>query len=307
MRSFLLKIAVALVLALALHAAVAPWANGYLDDFYLRFTAPPQRSLIVGTSRAAQGIKPTELHAVLPRGSAPFYNYAFTLDHSPFGPTYAKAIRAVLDSASGTGHFIVTVDPWSVSDVMEHGAVVPWPEAQRMLGEQCTYHASPNLEYLVRHAPAGWGSFLGGPLHDVEPLSTLQPDGWLKVEHRLDSVNVNGLTRAKLHHYEHVLLPKYRPSAERWNWLVRTVRELDRHGTVKLVRMPVPASMQRIEARLWPGFGLALARLAHDEGVDLYDANTDTLAYTYLDGNHLDTLSAARFSSHLARRLFAAE
>ncbi len=307
MRNFLVKMMVALVVALALHALVAPWADGHLDDFYLRFTAPPQRSLVIGTSRAAQGIKPSELDKVLQGGIPGFFNYSFTLEHSPFGPTYLEAIRSVLDTATGAGDFIITVDPWSVSDVVENGEVQPWPEAQRMLGEQWTFHASPNLEYLVRHAPAGWGSFLGGPLRDVEPLSTLQPDGWLKVEHRLDSANVNGLTRAKLSYYEEVLLPKYRPSAQRWQWLVRTVRELERHGTVHLVRMPVPAGMQRIEDRLWPGFALALERLAREEGVRSYDPFSDTLTYSYLDGNHLDTLSAARFSGHLARRLFATE
>ena len=32
--------------------------NGYTDPFYLRFTTPKNNNLIIGTSRAAQGIQP---------------------------------------------------------------------------------------------------------------------------------------------------------------------------------------------------------------------------------------------------------
>ncbi|RZK50302.1 MAG: hypothetical protein EOO59_16040, partial [Hymenobacter sp.] len=43
--------------------------RGYVDAFYARFAAPPAGSLVLGTSRAAQGIKPGVLAARLrPKG-----------------------------------------------------------------------------------------------------------------------------------------------------------------------------------------------------------------------------------------------
>ena len=81
--------------------------------FYVRFTSPTQHNLIIGTSRAAQGIQPTVLNEIIPNKS--FFNYAFTAAQSPFGPVYLKSIQKKIDTTTKNGIFIVTVDPWSIS------------------------------------------------------------------------------------------------------------------------------------------------------------------------------------------------
>ena len=90
--------------------------RGGVDAFYGRFASPPAGSLILGTSRAAQGIRPAVLAARLGgQFEGPLLNYAFTLTHSPYGPAYLASIRRKLRPEVRHGLFIVAVDPWSLS------------------------------------------------------------------------------------------------------------------------------------------------------------------------------------------------
>ena len=97
--------------------ALAPVVlRGGVDAFYGRFASPPAGSLVLGTSRAAQGIQPAVLAARLGgRFDGPLLNYAFTLTHSPYGPAYLASIRRKLRPEVRNGLLILAVDPWSLS------------------------------------------------------------------------------------------------------------------------------------------------------------------------------------------------
>ncbi|MEM6772188.1 MAG: hypothetical protein AAF597_16560, partial [Bacteroidota bacterium] len=78
MLRFVLKIGVfLLLLAIPLYCVLLQ-ADGYTDDHYLKFTTPRQQHLILGTSKAAQGMRPAAFRDVL---GVDCYNYAFTLNH----------------------------------------------------------------------------------------------------------------------------------------------------------------------------------------------------------------------------------
>lgn len=309
MRRFLLKTLVALLMVLVLHAFVGRFADGHLDEFYLRFTGGQQRSMILGTSRAAQGIRPAVLMASigsLDRGS--LFNFAFTVDHSPYGPTYLRAVRAKLDPAATDGLFLVSVDPWSLCDdsskEAEPGAMA---EERMFLGKQWTFNGTPNYEYLLRQAPAGWGSFLCGPLHDVDTSSTLHTDGWLEVRVSLDNEAVAKRTAGKVRRYRDEKLPYHHASEERMRSLEELLDLLRPHGRVVLVRIPVCDTIARIEEKLWPGFTKTISDIAVLHDLDYWDLMSDSAHYTYVDGNHLDTISSRIFSADLARRLASTE
>ena len=89
MRKFLFRIGVSLTMAITIYGLTAVFfANGRIDPFYLLFTTPAQHSLILGNSRAAQGIVPSIVGASLEPldfQGEPF-NYSFTLSTSPYGP-----------------------------------------------------------------------------------------------------------------------------------------------------------------------------------------------------------------------------
>ena len=64
----------------------------YTDPFYLRFTTPQKKSLVIGTSRAAQGIVPSVMTSILNKKGwgEDLYNYSFTIMSSAYGEPYLK-------------------------------------------------------------------------------------------------------------------------------------------------------------------------------------------------------------------------
>src|SRR6056297_1066943 len=138
-------LAIGLLLILLVHFR----ADGYTDPFYLRFTSKKQNNLIIGTSRAAQGVLPGVLNKRLNKS---FYNYSFTLGHSPFGPAYFNSICKKIDTSTKNGVFIVSVDPWSISSI----ATDPNDQKQFIENDLCvaklTYvNMNPNFEYFIKN------------------------------------------------------------------------------------------------------------------------------------------------------------
>src|SRR5689334_18034252 len=114
MSSFLRKTAMALLLVALIHLGAGFLANGTTDEYYLRFTTGKQRSMMLGGSRAAQGLHPSVFNNVDAPSlfAGPMYNFAFTMGHSPYGATYREAIARKLDPDTRNGLFILQVDPW---------------------------------------------------------------------------------------------------------------------------------------------------------------------------------------------------
>ena len=85
MNKFLLHTIAFLLLCIISLYLLFSFANEQNDPFYIRFTTPEQSSLILGTSRAAQGILPAVLNEKLSRND--FFSYSFSGNISPYGPT----------------------------------------------------------------------------------------------------------------------------------------------------------------------------------------------------------------------------
>ena len=308
MRGFLIKLSIALALALAAHLVAGLFADGRTDDYYLRFTGVKCSSMIIGTSRAAQGVRPVVIMPLLDSSAmeGSLFNYAFTIAHSPFGATYLRAIEAKLDPRSRNGLFIVTVDPWSLSLAKVRRDDLPlMREDDRSLGEQWTFTGTPNYEYLVRHTTAGWGSLMAGPMHDMDTLTLLHTDGWIEIKAPIDTATVRDRTKHKVEHYRKEMLAVFRPAEERVAYLDKIVDLLKPHGHVFLVRLPVCDAIEAMEDSLWPGFSGRIQSLAGAHSVPFWDLMPSNDQYTYVDGNHLDTASARAFSSDLGLRLAA--
>ena len=125
MRGFLSKTLIALAIALGLHAAAGFLANGTTDEYYLRFTTERQRSMILGGSRAAQGLHPDILNARAgaDRFEGPLYGFAFTIAHSPYGPAYLHAIVEKLDPRGKRYFWIAGTREWQLDEGTDHAAV----------------------------------------------------------------------------------------------------------------------------------------------------------------------------------------
>ena len=201
--------------------------KGQVDAFYGRFTTPPAGSLVLGTSRAAQGIRPAVLTARLgEQFEGPLLNYAFTLTHSPYGPAYLRSIQRKLRPETKNGLFIVAVDPWSLSLTGPEGA---FPEDNSFIGQLHQVSQNPNLAYLARYQAKPFYRLL---LDYATATERLHSDGWLEVRIGNDSAQVRARTARKLHDYRPLVVcwPCAKPSSfcdsmAMWCWCAcRSVR-----------------------------------------------------------------------------------
>ena len=281
-----------LVGALALGPVVL---KGQIDAFYGRFTTPPAGSLILGTSRAAQGIQPAVLLARLGgQFEGPLLNYAFTLTHSPYGPAYLRSIQRKLRPEVKNSLFIVAVDPWSLSLTGPEGA---FPEDNSFIGQLHQVSQNPNLAYLARFQTKPFYRLL---LDYATATERLHPDGWLEVRIGTDSAQVVARTARKLHDYR-LLAASQHLSTGRLQALRQTIAFLKQHGRVVLVRLPVGSSMLQLEQVYQPGFDQLMRQMAADYALAYFDYSAQPYATT--DGNHLQREASAAFSQRLAADL----
>jgi hypothetical protein len=298
MKQFLLKTGVAAGLAVALHLLAGLMADGWTDAYYLRFTGERQQNLILGTSRAAQGISPAELNAELDRR---FFNFGFTGMTSPYGEVYLRATLEKLDPAAGDGMFILAVDPWGLSSLVDSKTGEErLPEETEVLNEICSFNATPNYEYLVREYSAGWGRIILNSLGFFRSELYLHDTGWLEVERPTDTTVVAERTLAKLKSYRESL-PRRLRSQTRLAGLEHMIDTLQRHGKVFLVRLPVSQGFRELEEEYWPDFDQLMEDIAARHDSVPYLRMQDELPHVqFTDGNHIARGSAGYCAQRIA-------
>ena len=323
MQKLLLRLTVLLGTAVLL-GGLGIWVGlrrGYVDAFYARFVAPPAGSLVLGTSRAAQGIKPGVLAAQLKdKGYAgPWLNYAFTLAESPYGPGYLSSIQRKLAAGTTHGLFILAVDPWSLSlpkDVKRgefprfskvaamakrfgfKGPII-YPEEKSMVSQLANVSQNPNLDYLAHYLHKPFYQLLlnADTAHVVERL---HPDGWLEIALPPPSANTALLRRRTA---EKLVTYRKLAATDSMTWdrllsLRETINFLQKHGQVVLVRLPTGAEMAALEKQYMPAFDRRMRDLAYMSDVPYL--NYLDQPYPTNDGNHITRQAAEQFSQRLA-------
>lgn len=282
MKKFLIEVAIFLVLALGSFFIVFTLADGSSDPFYIRFTTRKQHSLILGTSRAAQGIHPDILEEVLPGKS--FFNFSFTITSSPYGPLYLKSIRNKLDPETRNGIFILSVDPWSISSNSKlPNDTTGFKEKWHFLSLSPWVNLNPNIPYLV--------NFFGKPYYTLlwkENTSMfLHNNGWLEVSIGMDSSSIRKNIDRKIKIYKKNNLPNFKYSEVRFEYLIKTIVFLKQHGDVYMVRLPVHPRMMEIDNQLVPDFNEKMNLISKTTTTPYLDLTglNDSLIYT--DGNHI--------------------
>jgi hypothetical protein len=286
--------------------------RGYVDAFYARFAAPPAGSLVLGTSRAAQAIKPSVLAARLgQRYEGPWLNYAFTLAESPYGPGYLSSIKRKLAPGTRRGLFVLAVDPWSLSlpkDVQYHDSDFPrfrhfkvavFPEEKSMVSQLASVSQSPNLDYLAHYLHKPFYQLLLST-DTARVVERLHSDGWLEIALPPPTANpvlLQRRTAEKLATYR-ALAASSQLAASRLFYLKKTIEYLQQHGQVVLLRLPTGPEMTVVENQYQPTFDQAMQQVARRHGVPYL--NYLALPYPTNDGNHLTRTAAAQLSQRLA-------
>jgi hypothetical protein len=299
MKRFLIQLAIFVVPALAAFFVVFLSEGGYSDPFYLRFTSPLQKGLIIGTSRAAQGIIPKivneELHDV---SSCKVYNYSFTASNSAFGKPYLQSIKKKLQPELTNGLFIVAVDPWSIA--LEGAEPVnddSFPESDNFIALMDNVSINPNLQYLF--------NFYSEPYYNIilrrfrKNHMRVHDDGWLEVTVKMDSTTVKKRTEIKLKQYIRNV-GKLKFSVKRYEYLKRTIQWLQAHGDVYIVRLPVHAEMIEIEKEMMPDFQERVNQIITVQHVPYLDMTGNPDRYSFTDGNHLHKVSSKLVSKEIA-------
>ncbi|HNQ83330.1 MAG TPA: hypothetical protein PLW31_14310 [Bacteroidales bacterium] len=282
MKKFLAEVLVFLIILLISFYLTFMRANGKTDPFYLRFTSPKQHSLILGTSRAAQGIQPSVLDSILP-GSG-FYNYSFTIGHSPYGPAYLNSIKKKLDHQTKNGIFILSVDPWSISsNANDPNNPDRFRERKLAIGKTPVVNIRPNFFYLI--------NAYDKPFYHLLPRQKssiiLRDDGWLDVKFKIDSLKMEQLIEKKVDSYRKNNLKKYKFSDVRLEYLTKTITYLKNFGRVYLVRLPVHPRMMEIDEEFIPDFDQKIRQISEQTGTPYFDMSFMNDSILYTDGNHI--------------------
>jgi len=296
MKRFIIQTILFILLVAISFLGILSLADGETDQLYLRFTTPRQENLIVGTSRAAQALQPSQMNDVLGEN---IYNYAFTISHSPYGPVYLKSIQKKLKKDTQNGIFIVCVDPWSISSkTADPNDSLHFREVNQALDNTWLVNINPNPIYLLQNLDGKYNQLLTPPWNFME----LHEDGWLEVKLENDSAKFKERLAIKLDDYTRYFLPYYHHSSLRFQYAIKTMDFLKKHGKVYLVRLPVHPEMQKIEDKLMPEFDSLMNVLTeHSDAYFNYQFLNDSVVYT--DGNHIYKTSGAALSRRLAREI----
>jgi hypothetical protein len=294
MRRFLIKIVLFSLPVCTLLVGVCFMADGYTDQFYLRFTTPTQKNLIVGTSRAAQALQPDVFEDVL---GVETFNYSFTVAHSPYGKVYLESIKKKHNKKED-GIFIVAVDPWSISSWCDDpNDISQFRENELLVANTSNVSQYPNFEYLYEQLKGHYKDIVVAPSKKL----LLHKNGWLEVkEIAMDSVSVRDRISRKVKMYTEVYVPRTNFSQVRLHYLLKTIEYFKKYGKVYLVRLPVHSSMMEIENDIMPNFSdlIGEAIIASDDYLDLTPHNDE---FQYTDGNHLYKASGEIVSEKIAK------
>ncbi|GGG40292.1 hypothetical protein [Bizionia arctica] len=293
MKQYLIKLFIfSVVIAISI-GFVFSKADGRFDPFYKRFTSSKQSSLILGSSRAAQGLVPSVFNEELNKDG--FYNYSFTFNTSPFGPTYLNSIKNKFNEESTNNIFIISVDPWVlVSDGLDPENALQFDESENFLGKVTSVNSNPNLSYFVNGFTDLYVKVL---INNSNFL--LHDDGWLEVSIKQDSLQLEKNLSSSIDNYTQKL-ETYQFSELRLDYLKQTILFLKPFGEVYLVRLPIHEKMKAIEYQIMPDFDARINKLSEITSVKYINLYNEDGLYQFTDGHHLTKESAMMVSEKVA-------
>lgn len=300
MRKFILNLLLFSILLGAAILFVFLLANGSTDPYYLKLTTPVQQSLIIGTSKAAQALQPSIFDEIIyPEKQKHFYNYSFSLDDSPFGPVYLQSIQKKLAHDAKDGIFVVTVDPWSLSGgENEIADTLQFRDAKGCLSGLYSVTMNPNIFYLLNSYSNSYYQILVN--YKFQKREFLKKDGWLEIRVPMDSNSVKKRTAGKVGYYKDEMLKRYTFMPERYDYLIKTIKFLQQHGEVFLVRLPVTEGIFEVDDAAMPDFDSKMEDISKKYNVPYLNYRTRPHEFEYTDGNHLYKTSGAVVSEEIA-------
>lgn len=279
--------------------------NPYLvDNFYYRFTTEKAKSLILGTSRSAQGIKPTIINKIIPKVDNKIINHSFAIGPSSYGPNYYKEIYNKLDTSSSNGTFILSVDPWSLTvtktnindDTLDFFEV----KGKLFVGNLKSSSSNPNFEYLWEYWDNKYSVFENAYKHMINyhGILELHEDGWLEVNINMDSTAIQGRILKSTNEYNEKA-GTLKLSNTRFSYLEKIITYLKNRGEIYLVRLPVSLGMAEIEKTYFPDFDYKIVELTKKYNIKYINFFKESGQYKTIDTHHLWREESERISNQI--------
>ncbi len=279
-------------------------SQGQIDYFYYKFTYPT-KSMIIGGSRAGDGISPEVMKQNFSKDEIdfPLLNFAFAHQISDMGPVYFNAIEQKLDKNTRNGLFIVEVNPasFSILKAMSDDTTALKDE-ETILSDMNHFNSNPNFEYIRKnYTHPLYKCFEKNRKIDIIRYS--HQDGWQEVMKKSDTYEVSNdeiskWKKGKLE--ESDKMQKYfTPSKARMLYLEKVIRFFKKYGQVYLVRVPMSKEFYGREESYWPDFTSLIKDIAAKHKVPYLDYSLEGDQYETYDGSHLFGPSAKVFTQKL--------
>ncbi|RDC62895.1 hypothetical protein [Adhaeribacter pallidiroseus] len=200
--------------------------------------------------------------------------------------------------------FIIAVDPWSVSALSKEEIKSGEFRENKVFTSKINFvNLNPNLEYILRYYSKPFYTVFVQEMYDLimkgTPDTKLHKDGWLEVNVPVDAASVKKRMPGKLKVYQRYVQEAV-IQTKRLQSLEETIKLLDRHGAVYLVRLPVSKEMKTIENRYSPEFDTLMQSMAAKYQVNYLNYFNDSGKYQTVDGNHLYKEASKAISLKLA-------
>jgi hypothetical protein len=303
MKPFVLKSVVFSLILVTSILGIFCLADGSTDPFYEKVASPKQSSLIIGTSRSSQGIRPDVIENIFSQNGQELklFNFSFTHSHSPYGPVYLNSIKNKLQDSSDPDLFIVAIDPWSISAKIEApDDISEFRENSLFLNQLSSVGQHPNVEYLLFHYGRPYYEIIEYRFIKKNLKARVHSDGWLEISVPMDKKNADSRLTKKYRHYVKNHLSKLSLSHVRVEYLFKTIAFLKTKGNVYLVRLPVHKKFEELEKQFMPDFESFADSIATELNVPYLSLMERNSEFQYTDGNHLYKESAAIVSKIIA-------
>jgi hypothetical protein len=311
MRSFLKKMAWYLLM-LSLISGILLFIvfknPNFIDRSYLKVTTPQATSLILGTSRAAQGFFPQQINSrVTKMFEGYIVNHSFTLGLSPYGYSYENFIKQKIAPNTKNGIFILEVSPYAFATPKQNvnDDSTYFAESHSFVGKISNSSTNPNIEYLT--------DYYSERHFAMEHLYNLIFDnkraildnniyGSMSVTVKKGAVAQEERMKIRMASYRRDA-SNVKFSEKRYKSFIRTVKYLDGMGTVYIVRIPVSEMMKDMEEEAFPDFDDKIKSVAKKNNCNYFNYINDCKNYITTDGSHLHSESAQKLTEQICDSL----
>lgn len=294
MKTFLIKSLSFFILIILLLTIFLNTYGGYVDYFYNKFTTPNTSSMIIGDSRALQGIQPKIINKYFSNKEfeLPMLNYSFTIAQGLIGPLYRKSILKKIDSNTKNGLFIISINPWMLGSKKENNNNIGEFKEEGSPPHNMNFVSmDPNFEYLLKN----YNYFHFKAV--FRKKSFLHKDGWLE-ESNLpnDSIIFNDWKKNQIKMFNG-FIENYKVSVFRKKSLDTLINDLKKHGHVYLVRTPIDKEILDVEENFYPGFDREIDALSKSHNIPYFNFNKYTNHnYSTYDGHHINKFGGKPFT-----------